>query len=157
VVNLHADLILEEPWAMDLSRSWMTIAAMGAMLLLAACGPKRPVFYPNGHLESVGPDQARADADECMAEAKAYGVQNDAGKQVGGKAVKGAAIGAAASAIGAAVFAGDVGRAIGAGAAGGAAAGAISGAFDADEPSPVFRQYVDHCLREKGYEVIGWQ
>ena len=128
-----------------------------SLLILSACSAKRPVFYPNDHLQTVGKNQARADADRCMAEAKEYGVKNDTGKSVGGRAVKGATIGAAMSAVVSAVLGGNVGRAAGAGAAGGATAGAVSGAFDADEPDAVFKNYVNRCLREMGYEVIGWQ
>jgi len=128
-----------------------------SLLILSACSAKRPVFYPNDHLQTVGKTQARADADQCMAEAKQYGVKNDGGKTVGGRAVRGATLGAAISAVVSAVLGGNVGRAAGAGAAGGATAGAVSGAFDADEPDGVFKNYVDRCLREMGYEVIGWQ
>ncbi len=143
---------------MDISRMSQLVVVLFGILILSACGPKRPVFYPNDHLTTVGKTQAKADADECMAAAKEYGVEKkDPTNSVGGKAVTGAAIGAAISAIVAAIWSGDVGRAAGAGAAGGATAGAVSGAFDADEPDPVFKNYVNRCLREKGYEVIGWQ
>ena len=81
-----------------------------SLLILSACSAKRPVFYPNDHLQTVGKNQALADADQCMAEAKEYGVKNDPGKTVGGKAVKGAAIGAATSAVVSAVLDGNVGR-----------------------------------------------
>ena len=128
-----------------------------SLLILSACSAKRPVFYPNNHLQTVGKNQARADADQCMADAKAYGVKNDTGKTVGGKAVKGATLGATISAVVAAILGGNVGRAAGAGAAGGATAGAVSGALDADEPEGVFQNYVNRCLGEMGYEVIGWQ
>jgi len=87
-----------------------------------------------------------------MAEAKEYGVKNDTGKTVGGRAVKGATLGATISAVVAAILGGNVGRA-----AGGATAGAVSGAPDADEPEGVFQNYVNRCLGEMGYEVIGWQ
>lgn len=128
-----------------------------SLLILSACSAKRPVFYPNDHLQTVGKNQAQTDVDRCMAEAKEYGVKNDAGKTVGGKTVRGAALGAAISAVVSAVFGGNVGRAAGAGAAGGATAGAVNGAFDADEPNAVFKNYVNRCLGEMGYEVIGWQ
>ena len=128
-----------------------------SLLILSACSAKRPVFYPNDHLQTVGKNQARADADRCMAEAKEYGVKNDTGKSVGGRAVKGATFGAAISAVVSAILGGNVGRAAGAGAAGGATAGAVSGAFDANEPEGVFQNYVNRCLGEMGYEVIGWQ
>ena len=127
------------------------------LLIFSACSAKRPVFYPNDHLQTVGKDQAQADADRCMAAAKEYGVENDTGNTVGGRAVKGATLGAAISAVVSAVLGGNVGRAAGAGAAGGATAGAVSGAFDSDEPATVYKNYVERCLREMGYDVIGWQ
>ena len=142
---------------MKVSRTGQWGMLFCSLLMLSACSAKRPVFYPNDHLRTVGKTQARADADQCMAEAREYGVKNDAGKTVGGKAVKGATLGAAISAVVSAVLGGNVGRAAGAGAAGGATAGAVSGAFDADEPDTVFRNYVNRCLSERGYEVIGWQ
>ena len=75
----------------------------------------------------------------------------------GRQSSKGATLGAAISAVVSAILGGNVGRAAGAGAAGGATAGAVSGAFDADEPEGVFKNYVNRCLSEMGYEVIGWQ
>ena len=132
-------------------------AIIGVVFALAACGPKRPVFYPNEHLQTVGHAQAQADVDLCMAQAREYGVKDGSAEKVGGRAVKGAAVGAATSAAVSAVLGGNVGRAAGAGAAGGATAGAVSGAFDAGDPDAVFKNYVNRCLIEKGYEVIGWQ
>ncbi len=128
-----------------------------SLLMLSACSAKRPVFYPNDHLQTVGKTQARADADQCMAAAKQYGVKNDPGNTIGGRAVAGATLGAAISAVVSAVLGGNVGRAAGAGAAGGATAGAVSGALDSDEPATVYKNYVERCLREMGYDVIGWQ
>jgi hypothetical protein len=51
---------------------------------------------------------------------------------------------------------GDVGRAAGVGAAAGAAAGGTEKAFDR-ELDPVQKQYVDQCLRDRGYQSIGWK
>jgi len=70
-----------------------------------------------------------------------------------GRAVKGATLGAAISAVVSAVLGSNVGRAPGAG----ATAGAVSGALDADAPDGVFQNYMDRCLSDMGYEVIGWQ
>jgi predicted small lipoprotein YifL len=142
---------------MNSSKIGQLVCVLTIVLAIAACGPKRPVFYPNAHLEQVGKDQAQADADLCMAEAKQYGVKEGSGEKAGGRAIKGAAVGAATSAAVSAVLGGNVGRSAGAGAAGGATAGAVSGAFDASDPDAVFKNYVNRCLREKGYEVIGWQ
>lgn len=73
------------------------------------------------------------------------------------RGAEGAAVGAAAGAAGAAVYGGDIGRAAGTGAAAGAAAGAVRGGFDAADPNPTYRRFVERCLRERGYDVIGWQ
>jgi outer membrane lipoprotein SlyB len=133
------------------------ITIICALLFLSACGAKRPVFYPNDHFKAVGNQQARTDADQCMADAKAYGTETGAGKKVGGRAVKGAAVGAVASTVVSAVLGGNVLRSAGAGAAGGAAVGATSGAIDANDPDQVFKNFVQRCLQEKGYEVVGWK
>ena len=64
----------------------------------------------------------------------------------------GAAVGAVAGAVS--------GRGAGTGAAVGAATGAtaaVHGAAKQTEPSPVYKQYVNRCLKERGYEVLGWQ
>ena len=42
------------------------------------------------------------------------------------------------------------------GAAGGTS-GLIHGTAKETQPSPVHRNFVDRCLREKGYEPIGWK
>ena len=42
------------------------------------------------------------------------------------------------------------------GAGGGATAGLLKGVFDASEPSPNYKQFVNRCLDRKGYEVYGW-
>jgi hypothetical protein len=52
---------------------------------------------------------------------------------------------------------GDFGRGLAAGAAGGAAGGATYGIFKAAEPSPIYKEFVDRCLRDKGYQSLGWQ
>lgn len=134
------------------------LAAVGTAMLLMACGTSKPVFYPNDHFNTVGRQQADADAAQCMADAQAYGAGNDkTAQKVGGSAAKGAVIGAATGAVVSAVLGGSVGRAAGAGAAGGGTAGAIGSAFNADEPDSVYRGYVERCLMDKGYDVIGWK
>ena len=42
-------------------------------------------------------------------------------------------------------------------AAAGAIGGLFRGLFRSREPDPVFRNYVDQCLRERGYQPIGWR
>ena len=126
------------------------------MLLLMACSQKRPVLYPNYHLQQVSDETAQTDIDECMRSATEYGASSDSSGKVAKSTAKGGAIGAAGGAASGAVF-GSVGRGAAAGAAGGAAVGCLQGLFRSREPDPVFRQFVDRCLREKGYEPIGWK
>lgn len=125
-------------------------------LAMGGCSSSvRPILYPNTQLNKVGQDQAQQDIAECCSMADAY-VKNEKVKEVAKDAVKAGAIGAATGAAAGAVW-GHVGRGAAAGAAGGAAAGAVNGIFKVREPSPVFKNFVDRCLREKGYEPVGWQ
>ncbi|MBP1715601.1 MAG: hypothetical protein H6Q42_3804, partial [Deltaproteobacteria bacterium] len=39
----------------------------------------------------------------------------------------------------------------------GGTSGLIHGTAKEAQPSPVQRNFVDRCLREKGYEPIGWK
>jgi outer membrane lipoprotein SlyB len=93
---------------------------------------------------------------ECIRMASEHGGQGDAGEQVAKDTVEGGAVGGAVGAGVGAVL-GSVGRGAAAGAAGGAAGALTRGLFRASELNPVFRGFVDRCLREKGYEPIGWR
>ncbi len=73
-------------------------------------------------------------------------------------AEKGAAVGGVAAAVGALVRGRGVDGVIERGAQGaavGGSAGAVAGAFH-DKPSSTYRHYVQRCLKDKGYDVIGW-
>jgi hypothetical protein len=39
----------------------------------------------------------------------------------------------------------------------GAASGAAHGAIHTGEPGSVYMNFVQRCLRDKGYDVIGWK
>jgi hypothetical protein len=126
--------------------------------MLAACAsqPARPVLYPNSHLQSVGQAQADRDIAECRQLALSSGVGEKKSGEVGKNAATGAAIGgASAGAWG--LVRGDPGQSALGGAAAGAAAGVVRGGIQSTETSPVFKNFVQRCLRERGYEVIGWQ
>jgi len=124
-------------------------------VLLGCAAHQRPVLYPNAKLNSVGQEQAQRDIDQCMQTAEAY-VKKHQDSKVAEGAVKGGAIGAATGAAIGAVT-GDFGRGLAAGAAGGAAGGATHGIFKAAQPSPIYKEFVDRCLREKGYSPLGWE
>jgi len=119
-------------------------------MLLVSCASK-PKLYPNQKYKSAGKAASEKEVDRCMAEADEY-LESSKGKQVAKSAGAGATIGAAMGAV-SGMFSGNMGRGLvrgGAiGAAGGGAAGAVS-------PDQLKRRYVNQCLADKGYQVIGW-
>jgi outer membrane lipoprotein SlyB len=137
---------------------WLGIVFIGILFFIfsAACAAKHgPVLYPNEHLIRVGDAQAQQDIAECNGLAEAY-AKPDPGAEVAKSAVGGAVAGAI---IGGAMGAvtGNLGRGAAIGAAGGGAGGVIHGAVRGSQPTPVYMNFVDRCLRERGYEPIGWQ
>ena len=143
--------------------SLLPIAILAVLAGCAATGPNnlsaKPVLYPNATLTRVGETQARAETDGCMARAAQAGLTPDQKtNQVGRRAGEGAATAGVASAVGALISgrSNDFVRAGAAGAAVGGSAGAVSGAFHNDRVNPVYRQFVQRCLSEKGFDVIGW-
>ncbi len=131
------------------------IIILAAALAATACGSRKPQLYPNAKYQAVGQQQAQADIAECDSLAERYaGRESEAGDTAKRTAV-GAGVGAAGGAAGGAIF-GSAGRGAAAGAAAGAVGGLFSGLFSRG-PDPVHRNYVDRCLREKGYEPMGWK
>jgi uncharacterized protein YcfJ len=125
-----------------------------ALLATSACAT-RPIVYPNEKLRQSGQVAVQADTDACLAEADEYlesGRVPELAKQTGGGAVVGGAVGAAVGAV-----RGSVGRGAAAGAAGGAAGGFVNGLWHWRDPDPVEKRYVERCLAERGYDVIGWR
>ena len=124
--------------------------------LMSACAKKRPVLYPNPTYQSVGKTAAEVDIDDCIQLAADYGHATDSGKNVATSTAKGAAVGAA---VGGAVGAvtGRLGRGLAAGAAGGGAGGLARGSMKSGDPDEIERRFVEQCLRDKGYKVIGWK
>jgi hypothetical protein len=135
----------------------MVVGFLTALLLLtAACGPKRPVVYPDEKTQEAGEEKVRADVEDCIRQAKEAGLETSKA----GTMAKTTAIGAAAgAAIGAAAGAFGGGAASGAaqGAAGGGVAGLIGGLLQTHDLDPTQKQFVEECLRRKGYNTIGWR
>ena len=132
------------------------------LFALVSCASRRPVLYPNDQLNRVGSSIASRDIDHCISQADQYVSDRRVGKSVEGVVAESgtsAAIGAAAGAAGGGVV-GRAGTSAAIGAAGGGAAGATRGLFHAfsskHEPSTVYKNFVNRCLRERGYEPIGW-
>jgi hypothetical protein len=131
---------------------------------LSACTPTRPMLYPNEEYQKAGAEQAQRAVVQCEATAQEYVKSGGRGGEMAKEGARNVAVGATVGAAG-----GAVGGAIGGNPAQGAAVGAASGAtagllgtmfgwmFSKSEPEPVYRNFVEKCLRDQGYETIGWQ
>jgi len=128
-----------------------------AFISLVGCARPRPVLYPNNHFEQVGQERADQDVAECEEWADEYVSQTNAGGKVVGQTAAGGAIGAASGAVGGAI-AGSAGLGAAIGAAVGATQGFLVGLFRAgsSDPSPAYQNFVNRCLKERGYEPMGW-
>ena len=120
------------------------------LALLASCASK-PQLYPNEKLKSVGKEASKKDVDQCMADAENY-LESSKGKQVAKGAGAGAMIGAAMGGV-AGLFTGNLSRGLVRGGAIGAVGGGAAGALTPDQ---IKQRYVNQCLADKGYQVIGW-
>lgn len=130
----------------------IVIALVAIAVLISACAKKRPVLYPNATYKSVGQTVAQSDIDDCIQMAADYGHATDSGKNVAKSTAKGAAVGGAVGAV-----TGRPGRGLAAGAAGGGAGGLTRGAMKSGDPDEIERRFVEQCLRDMGYKVIGWK
>jgi outer membrane lipoprotein SlyB len=132
----------------------LSLSIYSVLLLSLGCSGPRPILYPNDHLKQVGPDQAEQDIEECNQLAEDYVPEHDASTVAGSTAV-GAGSGGAVGAVGGAIRGGaGIGAAIGA--ATGATVGFIRGLFQASQPTPAHKSFVNRCLSERGYDSIGW-
>lgn len=131
------------------------------LLLAGGCAARRPVLYPNDQYQRVGDAVAQRDTDECMQRADIYVKTGSAAGHVAGNAATetavGGASGAAIGAVGGAIS-GNAGEGAAVGAATGATAGLLHSIFSQSASTdPVFNNFVERCLHEKGYEPIGWR
>jgi hypothetical protein len=135
----------------------ISLCLMLAVGQLAGCAGPKPVLYPNSHFQEVGEELAEKDVAECEEFAEKYVSESNAGEKVAGQTAMGGAIGAAGGAVGGAI-AGNVGLWAAIGAAVGATQGLLRGIFGASQadPSPVYKNFVNRCLKERGYEPMGW-
>jgi len=122
---------------------------------LAGCASPKPVLYPNAHLKSVGQEQADQDIAECQKIAEQYTSSSNTGKDIAKNTAIGAGAGAAGGAVAGAIS-GSAGTGSAAGAAAGATIGLIRSLFRGAEPNRTFQNFVDSCLRDRGYESAGW-
>ena len=126
------------------------ISLITLSLIVTACA-SRPQLYPNETLKKKGKDASQADIDQCIKDADTF-LESSKGKAMIKSAGVGAMIGGAIGAV-AGAFSGNISR----GAAQGAAMGGVGGAVGRGlSPDQVKHNYVNQCLYDKGYHVIGW-
>jgi hypothetical protein len=120
------------------------------------CASKRPVLYPNAQYRNTSSEVSQADIDHCMQLAETgVGDKNEAA-EMAGRTAGGAGTGAAAGAVGGAIR-GGAGTGAAIGAATGGVLGLFSGLWRTRDHDPVYMAYVETCLREMGYQPIGWR
>lgn len=135
----------------------VTVAMLAVAALGAGCA-QRPVLYPNARVEDLGRAEVAGDIAYCE-ELASERVSSGAAKarEIGKDTAVGAVGGAGVGAVAGAVSGGGAGRGAGIGAAVGATAGLLTGVVRSAAPSPIYKGFVDRCLSNMGYQVIGWQ
>jgi outer membrane lipoprotein SlyB len=135
------------------------LAMVGCASTGSSSTSARPVLYPNAAFNRVGETQAQNEVAACQASASAAGLRAEENSQAAQRAGEGAAVAGVVSAVGALVLGrgaeGMLRSGLG-GAAIGGAAGATQAAVRGGRPNSVYRSFVQRCLSEKGFDVIGW-
>jgi len=140
--------------------SYVLIPLLVIVAAASCARQQKPVLYPNETLKLYGKRAGDRAIEECMQKAAAY-VDSRRDSTAVVTTATGAAVGAAGGGAAGAIWRNQGGRGAAAGAAGGAAAGLTRGVIrdmrQAGTPPPIFKNFVNHCLREQGYAPIGWQ
>lgn len=124
---------------------------------LTGCAAQRPALYPNAKLRSAGDARARADIDDCIALARASGVDDGRAGRIAKETATNAAVGAGTGAVVGAIGDRSAGQGAAIGAAGTATATLLRGMFRSSEPESIHKRFVETCLADRGYQLIGWQ
>lgn len=126
------------------------ILILSLSLPLIGCA-SRPKLYPDATMKSKGKEASEADINQCLSEADTY-LDSAEGKKMVKSAGFGAMVGGAVGAV-AGAFSGNIARGAAQGAAMGGVGGGVAGAMSPDE---LKHRYVNQCLSDKGYRVLGW-
>jgi outer membrane lipoprotein SlyB len=137
------------------------VIVAGIAVGLVACAGPGPLLKSNAKFQLQGRETAKLEVIICQQKAEAAGLKPGTGSRSGNVAagavlglISGAAVGASSGLIG-----GVPGVTIGAAAGGalGVIIGSVGGAYRPLDPDPAYADAVVRCLREKGYEVTGWE
>ncbi|NJN69293.1 MAG: hypothetical protein HC801_02630 [Nitrospira sp.] len=135
---------------------------IGIILLLsvASCSGPQPILRSNKHLHLHGKQVAQQEIEFCRKKVEGTGLRPGVHQSAnaGSGAVLGLLLGGAMGAS-AGVIGGLPGMTIGAAAGSGLGllVGVLGGTFKPLEPDPPYADAVTSCLKEKGYEVSGWE
>ncbi|MCO6431912.1 MAG: glycine zipper family protein [Deltaproteobacteria bacterium] len=130
------------------------ILATGCSSLLTS--ESEPMLLQEGLVDSNLIQLQETDKDECL---QAADIQVTARKPwpfILEHAALGAVIGSATGAVSGSIF-GEVGESVASGAAVGTLVGTVQSIMDLNRRTPSYERFVEHCLHQKGYQVIGWQ
>lgn len=121
-----------------------------SLILVVSCA-SRPKLYPNKYYKSQGKEMAEKDIKQCMDDADEF-LESSKGKQILKGAGRGSIFGTIMGGV-TGLITGDIGKGLVQGAALGTAAGATG---EAISPDRLKQSYVNTCLSEKGYRILGW-
>ena len=128
-----------------------------SLVFLQSCSTNQsPILYPNHKLSVTPKLESQEDIRICKDLAEEYVRDPQRWKDVAQETAVGGVAGAAAGAVAGTIFS-NAGRGTAAGAASGAVIGLIRSLIRAGEPNPTKQRFVEACLTERGYRVIGWE
>ena len=142
------------------NRLWHRCVVCAVLISLTACAGPQPILRSNKQLHLYGRQMAQQEIESCRKQVEKTGVQHGTNQSVNAAtgAVLGLTLGGAVGAS-AGIVGGLPGVTIGAAAGSGLGfiIGLLGGTFKPLEPEPPYADAVTSCLKEKGYEVRGWE
>ena len=142
------------------NRSWQRLIGIILLLAVPACAEPQPILRSNKQLHLYGKQMAQQEIESCRKLVEKTGLQpgtNQSANAATGAVLGltlGGAVGASAGVVG-----GLPGMTIGAAAGSGLGfvVGLLGGTFKPLEPEPPYADAVTSCLKNKGYEISGWE
>ena len=138
-------------------RSTMRSSIIALCAIAAGCSSAsiKPDLYPNKHLLGLSKQEVDRDISECNDLAQTYVNDSARYNKIARETATGAAIGSASGALAGVITGANVGRSVGAGAAVGAIVPLLQRLFSSDQPTPTREKFVELCLSDRGYQVLG--
>lgn len=137
------------------STKYSSIVALIAIASGCSSSLIKPDLYPNKHLLDLSKTEVDRDIVECNDLAETYVNDSARYNKIARETATGAAIGSASGALAGVITGANVGRSVGAGAAVGAIVPLLQRLFSSDQPSPNREKFVELCLGDRGYQVLG--